>query len=62
MDNRIDTFDQDVAKPVKNPLDLKPKGTCWYCNQPVDNVRRFCNKICADDYRMEEETFSVPVK
>lgn len=36
---------------------LKPKGACWYCNQPLDNVRRFCSKICADDYRLEEEGF-----
>ncbi|HEY8606666.1 MAG TPA: hypothetical protein VIM12_06095 [Noviherbaspirillum sp.] len=38
---------------------LKPKGACWYCNQPVDNVRRFCSKDCADDYRTEEESFST---
>jgi hypothetical protein len=38
--------------------DLKPKGACWYCNQPLDNVRRFCSKTCADDYRTEEEAFS----
>jgi hypothetical protein len=37
---------------------LKPKGTCWYCNAPVDNIRRFCNKTCADDYRSEEATFN----
>jgi hypothetical protein len=37
---------------------LKPKGACWYCNQPLDNVRRFCSKTCADDYRTEEEAFS----
>jgi len=37
---------------------LKPKGACWYCNQPVDNVRKFCNKTCADDYRTEEEAFN----
>ena len=36
---------------------LKPKGACWYCNAPLDNVKRFCNKICAEDYRNEEETF-----
>lgn len=39
---------------------LKPKGACWYCNQPLDNVRRFCSKTCADDYRIEEEAFSNP--
>lgn len=38
--------------------DLKPKGACWYCNQPLDNVRRFCSKTCADDYRTEEEVFN----
>lgn len=37
---------------------LKPKGACWYCNQPLDNVRRFCSKTCAEDYRTEEETFN----
>lgn len=36
---------------------LKPKGACWYCNAPLDNIRRFCNKTCAEDYRTEEETF-----
>lgn len=39
---------------------LKPKGACWYCNQPLDNVRRFCSKSCADDYRIEDEAFGTP--
>ncbi|GIZ53879.1 hypothetical protein [Noviherbaspirillum aridicola] len=39
---------------------LKPKGACWYCNQPLDNVRRFCSKLCADDYLLEEEGFNNP--
>ena len=37
---------------------LKAKGSCWYCNQPLDNVRRFCNKACADDYLAEEEALN----
>lgn len=36
---------------------LKPKGACWYCNAPLDNIKRFCNKTCAQDYQIEEETF-----
>ncbi|MBI1891587.1 MAG: hypothetical protein HYS18_13125 [Burkholderiales bacterium] len=36
---------------------LKPKGACWYCNAPLDNVRRFCSKTCAQDYQTEEEAF-----
>jgi hypothetical protein len=37
--------------------ELKPKGACWYCNAPLDNVRRFCNKVCAQDYQNDEEIF-----
>jgi len=46
--------------PLKLMAALKPKGACWYCNQPLDNVRRFCNKTCAADYVTEEEVFSKP--
>lgn len=42
---------------TRGMAELKPKGACWYCNQPLDNVRRFCNKSCAEDYRTEEEAF-----
>jgi hypothetical protein len=33
---------------------LQAKGTCWYCHEPVDNVRRFCSIECRDDYFEEE--------
>jgi len=51
---------QDQIVRAMSMAALKPKGACWYCNQPLDNVRRFCNKSCADDYRIEEETFNKP--
>lgn len=38
-------------------LALQPKGSCWYCDQPVDNVRRFCSSSCRDDYLEEEAEF-----
>lgn len=47
----------DLVQPITIAA-LKPKGACWYCNQPLDNVRRFCSKSCADDYRIEEEVFN----
>jgi hypothetical protein len=34
---------------------LQPKGSCWYCDKPVDNVRRFCGKECADAFDEEAE-------
>lgn len=38
-------------------LTLQPKGSCWYCDQPVDSVRRFCSSTCRDDYLEEEAEF-----
>jgi hypothetical protein len=34
---------------------LQPKGACWYCDKPLDNVRRFCGKECADAFDEEAE-------
>jgi hypothetical protein len=59
-DSRILATGKVAVEPVTNTAALKPKGACWYCNQPLDNVRRFCNKTCADDYRTEEEAFKNP--
>ncbi len=59
-DDRADPVRQANAMRPKNIADLKPKGACWYCNHPLDNVRRFCNKTCADDYLIEEEAFNTP--
>lgn len=38
---------------------LQPKGSCWYCDQPVDSVRRFCSSSCRDDYLEEEAEFGT---
>lgn len=34
---------------------LPPKGSCWYCEKPLDSVRRFCGKECADSFDEEAE-------
>jgi hypothetical protein len=34
---------------------LPPKGSCWYCEKPLDAVRRFCGKECADSFDEEAE-------
>ena len=34
---------------------LQPKGSCWYCEKPLDSVRRFCGKECADAFDEEAE-------
>lgn len=34
---------------------LPAKGSCWYCEKPLDSVRRFCGKECADGFDEEAE-------
>ena len=34
---------------------LPAKGSCWYCEKPLDSVRRFCGKPCADAFDEEAE-------
>lgn len=34
---------------------LPAKGSCWYCEKPLDSVRRFCGKDCADAFDEEAE-------
>ena len=61
VDESSEKEETDNAPPSKQAagtLALKPKGACWYCNAPLDNIRRFCNKTCAEDYRSEEATFN----
>jgi|GEM_PF-3172296 len=39
---------------VQRASALQPKGTCWYCDRPVDNIKRFCSTLCRHDYFEEE--------
>jgi hypothetical protein len=43
------------AAAVRTRQMLPPKGACWYCDKPLDNVRRFCDKECADAFDEEKE-------
>ena len=43
------------APVVPARLSLPPKGACWYCDKPLDSVRRFCGKSCSDGFDEEAE-------
>lgn len=43
------------ASALRTRQALPPKGSCWYCEKPLDNVRRFCDKECADAFDEEKE-------
>ncbi|TFW09642.1 hypothetical protein E4K72_05015 [Oxalobacteraceae bacterium OM1] len=33
---------------------LVPKGTCWFCDEPVAQLKKYCDSDCADDYELEQ--------
>ncbi|MGZ5201788.1 MAG: hypothetical protein ACXWC4_18655 [Telluria sp.] len=43
------------ARPMPSRLSLPPKGSCWYCEKPLDSVRRFCGKSCSEAFDEEAE-------
>ncbi|RSZ58116.1 hypothetical protein HF313_31835 [Massilia atriviolacea] len=43
------------SAPVRPRQALPPKGSCWYCEKPLDSVKRFCGKECADAFDEEAE-------
>ena len=48
-----------AATPLSDALrlaaSLPPKGACWYCDKPLDAVRRFCCKSCGEAYAEETQ-------
>ena len=44
-----------AAAPARTRQMLPPKGSCWYCEKPLDNVKRCCDKECADAFDEEKE-------
>jgi hypothetical protein len=33
---------------------IMAKGACWYCNAQLDDVKRFCNRNCAEAFEEDE--------
>jgi hypothetical protein len=44
-----------VSTAMPSRASLPAKGSCWYCEKPLDSVRRFCGKTCADSFDEEAE-------
>ncbi|WP_154668135.1 hypothetical protein [Pseudoduganella violaceinigra] len=59
METQEDIPPAEIAAAAQRPSgvrqSLPPKGSCWYCEKPLDAVRRFCGKECADSFDEEAE-------
>ncbi|MGZ3184721.1 MAG: hypothetical protein ACXU8N_19980 [Telluria sp.] len=48
-----------ASGPAAGPRPALPaKGSCWYCEKPLDAVKRFCGKSCHDAFDEEAELFN----
>ena len=54
-DERPSPASSTLPPAVRTRQTLPPKGSCWYCEKPLDSVRRFCGKECADAFDEEAE-------
>lgn len=43
-----------LIETARRAVPPKPTGFCFYCAEPVEEERRFCNKDCAEDYETEK--------
>lgn len=56
IDMATDTIQRELENQIahsRNALvkrELQPNGHCYYCNYPVDELRIFCDRECAEDY------------
>jgi hypothetical protein len=44
-----------LTAPPRPRHTLPPKGSCWYCEKPLDSVKRFCGRDCAASFDEEAE-------
>jgi predicted nucleic acid-binding Zn ribbon protein len=61
MSDIADQVDQRIAEALNNAIAiarhapaLPHTGECYFCQEPVDSIRRFCNKECAEDFELEQ--------
>lgn len=43
-----------ITARTKFGASLVAKGSCWYCNRHLDDVRRFCGRECAEAFEEDE--------
>lgn len=45
----------NIKAATGKPLDTSnPSGECLYCGEPTGLERRFCDRLCADDWSNEQ--------
>lgn len=49
-------MDRDLAiASIRSKVNyLKPKGSCYFCDEPLSSRRKFCGPNCRDDFEREE--------
>lgn len=45
---------KQVYPTAASPFSVNAHTCCWYCNQQLNDMRRFCNKVCAEAFEEDE--------
>jgi hypothetical protein len=54
-------FQRTIERPRRMPL-LLLKNTCWYCNTPLDTIRRYCDKNCAEAFEEDDNAMERRIR
>jgi hypothetical protein len=52
--DNIELSRQAAIEACRRQPRLMPKGTCWFCDEPVAPLQKFCDSDCAEDYELEQ--------
>lgn len=40
---------------ARRPVQIQPKGACYFCDEPVSDKRLFCDSDCRDDWERRQK-------
>lgn len=54
----VEKNEQNVLQSTQRASIFRANNTCWYCNQPLDSMRRYCDKSCAQAFEEDDSAMA----
>lgn len=53
-DENIELGRMAAIEACRRQSSIPPKGSCWFCDEPLPSQQKFCNSDCAADFEREQ--------
>jgi len=61
MSDEADIADENIElgrlaaiEACRRQSSIPPKGSCWFCDEPLPSRQKFCDSDCATDFEREQ--------